>query len=139
MNSLEDLFGGLTGALNPDSAEADEHAQRYYGLVCSMRTDCKRIAANTGFREEDIRRIKNHVFYEEHLLYDGEMSRFEPSYHIAQSWQRLIDGKNIEPRDIIMLEHEFLESVLMKDGLDYSTAHDMTEKIYNYSEAIKRR
>ena len=63
---IEDVFTGISaGALNPQSREALEHAVRYYGLVRSMKTDCKRIAANTGFREKDIRRIKNHVFYED--------------------------------------------------------------------------
>ena len=73
------------GALNPRSAKAEEHAERYYGLVRKMKTDCGRIAANTGFRVEDIERIKNHVFYKEHELYDGERGRFYPSYEIAQS------------------------------------------------------
>ena len=36
--------GGLAGALNPHSKEADAHAARYYGLVRSMKTDCKNIA-----------------------------------------------------------------------------------------------
>jgi len=132
-------FGGINGALNPDSPEADEHAQRYYGLVRSMKTDCKRIAQNTGFREEDIRRIKNYVFYQEHELYDGEFARFDPSYHMARSWQRLIDGRNIESRDVVMLNHEFLESVFMEEGLKYSEAHDIAEQTYNYGEAIKKR
>ena len=132
------ISGGLTGALNPESPEADAHAERYYGLVRSMRTDCRRIAENTGFREEDIRRIKNHVFYAEHELYDGEKGRFYPSYYMAQSWQRLIDGRNIFEQDIILLNHEFLESVLESEGFVSYVAHSLAEKVYNYSYAIRR-
>ena len=132
------LAGIIAGALNPDSKRAERHATRYYGLVRSMKTDCRRIARNTGFREKDIQRIKNHVFYEEHELYDGEISRFFPSYEMAQSWQRLIDGKEIQERDIILLNHEFLESILMSEGFSASVAHRMTEKIYNYAATIKR-
>ncbi len=66
-SSASNFITGLNaGALNPQSREAIEHAARYYGLVRSMKTDCKRIALNTGFREKDIQRIKNHLFYEEH-------------------------------------------------------------------------
>ena len=129
--------GGLAGALNPHSERAEEHAIRYYGLVRSMKTDCKNIANNTGFREQDIQRVKNHVFYEEHELYDGEVARFDPSYYMSQSWQRLIEGKHIEERDIILLNHEFIESVFMAEGLNYREAHDKAEAIYNYSIFIE--
>ena len=33
---IEEIFGGLAGALNPESEEAEEHAFRYYGLVKKM-------------------------------------------------------------------------------------------------------
>lgn len=132
------LAGIIAGALNPQSPQAEEHAIRYYGLVRSMKTDCRRIARNTGFREKDIRRIKNHVFYEEHELYDGIFGRFHPSYYMAQSWQRLIDGRAIQERDIILLNHEFLESVLMAEGLDYDSAHEATEQLYNYRVTLER-
>ena len=136
IEELEEIFGGLAGALNPDSEEAEEHAFRY-GLVRKMKTDCKRIAANTGFREKDIQRVKNHVFYKEHELYDGKIARFHPSYQMAQSWQRLIDGRNIQNRDIVLLNHEFLESVLESGGIVTNEAHDLTEKIYDYYSMIK--
>ena len=102
-----------------------------------MKTDCTRIAQNTGFRIADIQRIKNHVFYKEHELYDGERGRFYPSYHMAQSWQRLIDGRNIQTRDIVLLNHEFLESVFEAGGLVSYKAHDETEPIYNYRAMIE--
>lgn len=118
-------------------AESDKiSTNNFGGAKGAMKTDCARIAANTGFREQDIRRIKNHVFYEKHLLDDG-LSRFDPDYEMAQSWQRLIEGKNIESRDIILLNHEFLESIYMSEGLRYSQAHDKAEKIYNYVAALK--
>ena len=129
--------GALSGALNPDSNEAEQHAFRYYGLVRSMKTDCKRITLNTGFREQNIQRVKNHIFYKEHELYDGEISRFYPSYHRAQSWQRLIDGRNIQPRDILLLNHEFLESIIEAEGFNAQAAHATAEKVYNYSALLR--
>ncbi|NMB66199.1 MAG: hypothetical protein GYA16_15140 [Spirochaetes bacterium] len=57
---------------------------------------------------------------------------------MAQSWQRLRNGKNIKPHDIIMLKHERLEYELMnKYGYDYDTAHEITNKKYNYSFALR--
>lgn len=102
-----------------------------------MKTDCRRIAENTGFREQDIQRIKNHVFYNEHELYDGEIARFYPSYQMSQSWQRLIDGRHIQNYDIILLNHEFLESVIEAEGFNAGEAHMKAEIIYNYSNALK--
>ena len=52
---FQNLITGISaGALNPQSREALEHAVRYYGLVRSMKTDCKRIAENTSFRETKV-------------------------------------------------------------------------------------
>ena len=125
------------GALKPDSPRAEEHAYRYYGLVRSMKTDCQRIAFNTNFREEDILRIKNHIFFNKHELYDGEIAQFYPSYHMAQSWQRLIEGREIQPQDIVLLNHEFLESVVEAQGLTAEKAHAIAEKVYNYAEYLR--
>lgn len=130
------LAGAFAGALNPNSREAVEHAIRYYGLVRSMKTDCARIAKNTGFRVEDIQRIKNHVFYQKHELEDG-LSTFDPDYEMGQSWQRLIEGSNIEKRDIVLLNHEFLESIYMEDGYKYDEAHEKAQNVYSYAAALR--
>lgn len=125
-----------SGALNPDSKRARKHAAVYYESVRHMTTDCERIAANTGFREQDIRVIKNHVFIEEHDLYAGRQ-RFTPDYEMAQSWQRLIDGRNIQERDIVLLNHEYIESVFMKTGFSTVEAHEKAQGIYNYAALLK--
>ena len=125
-----------SGALNPDSKRALNHATTYYESVRHMTTDCARIAANTGFREQDIRVIKNHVFIEEHDLQNGR-KRFFPDYEMAQSWQRLIDGRNIQERDIVLLNHEYIESIFMKGGLSAVDAHEKAQRIYNYAALLK--
>lgn len=106
--------GALSGAHNPQSDQAQEHAEKYYEAVKLMKTDIKHISANTGFSEDDITKIKNHVFIEKHDLGNGELEYFYPNYEMAQSWQRLIDGKNIQKHDITLLNHELLEQRLMK-------------------------
>lgn len=127
----------VSGGLNPNSEEAQEHADRYYDSVRKMTTDVRRIAENTGFDEDLIRSIKNFVFLEKHDLGEEEPDYFYPSYIMAQSWQRLIDGKNILPHDITLLNHEKMEQELMQQGYSQGEAHRITEKKYNYSKEAK--
>ncbi len=126
--------GAISGALSPDSKEAQKHAEQYYESVRKMKTDVSKIAKNTEFSEEDILQIKNHVFIEEHDLGGDVTERFYPSYAMAQSWQRLIDGKNIQKHDLTLLKHEKMESDLMRDGYSQGAAHHITEKKYNYAK-----
>ena len=133
----ENISGAISGALNPDSEEAEKHAEQYYESVRNMKTDYIKIAENTGMSEQDIVDIKNYLFVEKHNLFDG-YKRFDLSYHIAQSWQRLIDGKKIKEQDIIMLKHELIEMELVKSGMTQNQAHINATKIYNYHEATER-
>lgn len=127
----------ITGARNLYSKEADEHAERYYGLVRSMTTDVERISKTTGFKQEDIQAVKDFLFYEEHDLGDGRVSRFDSDYKIAESWQRLINGTP-EPHDITLLRHEMLERKLMKEGMSQEKAHIEASRKYNYTkEAVE--
>ena len=123
----------ISGALNPEDKQADEHAVRYYGLVRSMSTDVEKIAKNTGYSQDEIQEIKDFIFTEEHELSDG-IHRFEPDYTMAESWRRLMEGKNIQPHDLTLIRHEIMERNLMKQGISQTDAHTMTSKIYNYKK-----
>ena len=127
------LFGAISGALDPDSKEAQEHAERYYDLVRHMKTDVLRIARNTGYSEETISRIKRFIFLETHDLGDGKIERFAACYEMAESWQRLIDGKNIQKHDLTLLKHEIMERGLMLKGVSQHDAHIQTSRVYNYT------
>lgn len=118
---------------NIESTAARAHAERYYGLVRSMTTDVAKIAKNTGLPESLIQKIKDFVFLEEHDLGGPVPERFAPSFAMAQSWQRLING-NPEPHDITLLLHEQMERELMETGLTQDEAHIETSKIYNYAK-----
>ena len=128
---------GLSGALDPISKAAGKHAEQYYESVRKMTTDAERIANNTGFSLADIERIKSYVFTEEHDLGEEKPMRFSPSYEMAESWQRLIDGKNIQPHDITLIQHELMESKLVEDGMPQDKAHIITSGVYNYSEEVR--
>ena len=130
--------GGISGALNPYSKRAEGHAVRYYESVRHMTTDVARIASNTGYSTNERQRIKNFIFMEKHDLGRGKLEDFDASYEMAQSWQRLIDGKNIQQHDLILLKHEIMENKLVDLGIPQSEAHIMTSKEYNYSREARK-
>jgi len=132
------ISGSLSGALDPLSKEAEEHANRYYDSVRKMTTDVQSIAKNAGFSVEEIASVKDHVFYKEHDLGGDKKERFASDYDMAQSWQRLIDGKQIEVHDLVLLKHELLEIDFMRKGYSQQEAHDLTNLTFNYKDALER-
>ncbi|MFC3382905.1 WXG100 family type VII secretion target [Couchioplanes azureus] len=83
-----------------------------------------------GFTPDDIARIKEHLFRDQHLLDSyppGEMGRFAANPRIAEAWQRLADGRP-HPADIDLLRHERYESDFMARTGDpsYRRAHAAT-------------
>lgn len=127
------VSGAISGARNPFSNEAKEHAERYYGLVRSMKTDVARISKNTGISAKEIQSVKDFIFNEKHDFGGSELEYFEPDYMMAESWQRLIAGKP-EHHDITLLKHEIMEKELMSKGMTQEEAHIETSKKYNYSK-----
>ena len=120
-----------------DFKRMDEHAERYYEEIRKRKSDVAAISENTGFSVEDVEIIKQHIFITEHDLGDEVFERFSTSYDMAVSWQRLIDGKNIQEMDIVLLNHELMELNLMAQGYNYKSAHNITEQKYNYIKYIK--
>ena len=68
--------------------------------------------------------------------FTNKYERFSADAAIAQSWQRLAEGKNIEPHDLTLINHELLEIDIKKKNpkLSHREAHDLAEKEYNYSK-----
>lgn len=69
-------------------------------------------------------------FIEKHELTDGYRT-FDPDYHMAQSFQRVIDTGDVQFYDIVLIRHECLESKCMEDGLPYKEAHEKADELYN--------
>lgn len=124
--------GGIT---YEDAPEAVRHAEIYYAAVRKMRTDVKKIAKNTGWPKKDIADIKAYVFVDEHEIY-GAVRQFDPSYEMAQSWQRLIDGKDIKEQDIVLLQHELMELRLLKEGIPLSEAHRQASNTFDFAKFV---
>lgn len=126
----------VSGAItDPYSEPAKQHAELYYNEIRAMTTDVYKIAMNTGIAISEIERIKRYLFLDEHKLITG-VKRFDPSFEIAQSWQRLMSagGKDIKPHDITLIKHELYEEALVKSGMDQDKAHIETSKKYNYTK-----
>ena len=127
----------VSGGIDPESVRAQEHADRFYDEIRHMSTDALHIATNTGFAEDRVVMIKRYLFTDYHDLGGERLQRFDSSFEIAQSWQRLLDGKNIQPHDITLLKHEEMEMRLVNAGLTQAQAHLAASKAYNYAKAAE--
>lgn len=133
------IYGAWNAKNDPDEIHRKKHAEQYYESVRNRSTEREvaRIAKHTGFAERDVQAIYDHVF-ENYYELEGGSKRFDPDYDMAQSWDRLFSGKDIQKHDITLLHHELMESKLMAEGMNYDTAHKITQKKYDYlSELIK--
>ena len=139
-------FGATTGAdagaLNdendPYQRRRDAHAERYYEEVRGRDQDAEisAVSRNSGVDEDKVRAAYRHIFIEEHDL-DGGRRRFDPSYDMAQSWQRLRSGKGVRRHDRTLLLHESTEAALMADGMSYTEAHaEACRRGYNYQKEL---
>lgn len=113
----------------------ERHANMFYEEVRKRKGDSERISKNTKWSVEDIEKIRNYIFIEEHNLGD-KVERFEPDYDMAVSWQRLNDGNNIQEHDLILLDHEHYEMELIEKGYSQYEAHIEASKKYNYAKGV---
>lgn len=135
------VYGALSGALNDKNDPLGKrrliHAEKYYEArrKNGMNAFVNKIHKNTGCSKKRLESIYKHVFINEYDLADGH-HQFYPSFEMAQSFQRLLEGKNIQEHDLLMLKHEHLEFAIMKKlGYNYDRAHNLTNTKYNYSLA----
>lgn len=136
--------GAITGAYNskndPDGTKRDAHAKAYYA---SMRNSDKgkivsTIAKNADIEAESVSKMYDHLLINKYDLYKGHTT-FDEDYDIAQSIQRLREGKNIQEHDRLLVLHEAQEYDLMnKEGLTYEEAHKIANIKYNYKAALDK-
>lgn len=134
--------------LPKDFIKSEKHAYLTYDKIknSDQELEKRKIYSNIGkfkemkdFTKEDVDIAFNHVFNDIHILKDGE-SLFHPEVNMAESWERLITGRDIQSHDLILLKHERLEHDYMyvSGNMDYDTAHAKTDEIYNYGNALTR-
>lgn len=138
MKSSGAVYGAWNDRNDPYNKERDRHAQEFYESVRNRNKqhEIVKVSKNSRLSQSDVEKIYNHIFINEYDLEDGR-KRFDPSYDMAESWRRLseIGGKNIQPHDLVMLDHELMEHDLMAKGMRYDEAHELTNQSYNYQKA----
>ncbi len=137
-----DKLVGAKGAYNdvndPNGKYREQHAEKYY---LSLRNSNRQsivdvISKNSGVTEDTVSKMFDHLIVNEYEL-DGRYVHFDPDYYIAGSLQRLREGKNIQPHDLILIQHEAMEYDLMNDGdLNYEDAHAIANESFNYHQAL---
>jgi hypothetical protein len=94
------------------------------------------IARHTGMKPGNIQRVKQHLFYAEHLLdryvevgVPAERRRFDSDLGIANAWKRLEQG-HATAADRQLLRHEAAEAFLMRWWHDpsYHRAHTRAQR-----------
>ena len=112
-----------TGARRGEIPYWDHEAAEAAYDVIRQTDDVAAIARNTGMREAQIQRIRDHLFNNTHILDEGRVARFDADPDIANAWVRLQGGRHTEA-DIQLLNHELFESRF--EGIfrtDYRCAH----------------
>ncbi len=74
----------------------EAEAKRFYEYVRGQDDDIEQIAIAANMSTSDITQIKNHVFYNKYIKWDGSISVFNPQYDMAVAWRRLSNGKPTE-------------------------------------------
>ncbi|WP_157101952.1 toxin glutamine deamidase domain-containing protein [Nocardia caishijiensis] len=106
-------------------------------------------ADSAGYSRADLRRVKNHLFRDEHPLnvYDEDgvviglaNRRYEASADIAEAWMRLSNGTPL-PEDLILLDHELAEMAYYTKfpGASYREAHHAADQIANWEKLWQTR
>ena len=76
---------GASGAIpRTDLQRMDEHAMRYYEEIRKETSDIGAISQNTGFSFDEIETIKNHIFFNEHLLDSKKLRRQKGGFEMNE-------------------------------------------------------
>jgi hypothetical protein len=108
-------------------------ADQIYGSIRECDTDISDIATNLAFRADNIKNVKDHVFYNKHYLdrfapaEPVEYRKFDADIQQALAWKRLETG-TYTPDDVTWIKHECAERHHeLKYGTGYSEAHDQAQ------------
>ena len=109
-------------------------ADQIYHSIRESDTDICDIAENLGFKADNIKNVKDHVFYQKHELDQyvslgeaSEYKRFDPYIQQALAWKRLETGTHTQD-DITWIKHECAERHHeLKYGSGYSEAHNRAQ------------
>jgi hypothetical protein len=113
---------------------SDNLAEQIYDSIRECDTDICDIAQNLGFKADNIKNVKDHVFYNEHDLDRHgpiERRRFDPTFSQALAWKRLEAGIHTQD-DVTWIKHECAERHHeLKYDSGYSEAHDRAQNHFD--------
>ena len=111
-------------------------AEEIYDSIRECDTDICDIAENLGFKADNIKNVKDHVFYNEHDLDrygpdEIEHKRFDATLEQALAWKRLETGTHTQD-DVTWIKHECAERHHeLKYDSEYSEAHERAQSRYD--------
>ena len=111
-------------------------ADQIYDSIRECDTDICDIAENLGFKADNIKNVKDHVFYNEHDLDrygpdEIEHKRFDATLEQALAWKRLKTGTHTQD-DVTWIKHECTERHHeLKYDSGYSEAHERAQSRYD--------
>ena len=112
-------------------------ADQIYDSIRESDTDICDIAKNLGFKADNIKNVKDHVFYNKHYLdrlapdEPVEYRRFDANIQQALAWKRLETGTHTQD-DVTWMKHECAERHHeLKYGSGYSEAHDQAQSRFD--------
>ena len=114
----------------------DKLADQIYYSIRESDTDICDIAQNLGFKADNIKNVKDHVFYNEHDLDrygpdEIEHKRFDATLEQALAWKRLETGTHTQD-DVTWIKHECAERHHeLKYDSGYSEAHERAQSRYD--------
>lgn len=112
-----------------------KHAEKLYEYFRNLPSDTSQISQNTGIPEFIIQAIKNHIFYEKHILETGT-SKFSADIDMANAWLRLISNNYVQT-DLKLLLHEYAEALIMQGRqIPYEKAHDIVERTFSWVTSL---
>lgn len=131
LKAKEQTGGASGGILDKSDEEQQAYAKRAYETIRkkNAKSDIAKVSKSSGLSEENVEKIRNHVFINKHNL-DKGFVRFDPDPEMAHAWEALEQGRPTE-LDIMLLNHELEELTLMEQyGYSYDIAHLLANKKY---------
>ena len=121
--------------------EEKEATQMYSNILKNRDNEISLVANASGYSEDDIGKIYDHVFVRNHLFEDGTIHKFDVDYEMAMSWERIKQNQALE-HDKILLRHELEEEKIMGESLEitYQEAHNRVTEMghdYDYKKAVE--
>lgn len=117
-------------------ALADKLADQIYDSIRECVTDICDIAENLGFKADNIKKLKNHIFYNEHDLDRHgpdqlERKQFDPDLQQALAWKHLETGTHTQD-DVTWIKHEYAERHHeLKYDSGYNEAHNRAQTLFD--------